>query len=157
MVLDVPILGRMTAELLVHPTAGAIADETVRRSIKALCRGRNVDMGDIARGIGMPRSTFYRRLSGTGSRQPFTAGEVALIATYFGIPIGDLFTGLGGAVAASEADVTSAQSCSPCETATVRDEIAARRRRAAPRELAPCLPKPVIGKAPHLQIVTCAG
>ena len=143
----------MTAEVLTHPSAGAIADETVRRSVKALTKGRGVSTEDLARAIGMTPSTLYRRLAGKGSSQAFSAGEVALIAAALGIPITDLFSGLGGAVAASETDVQSAQSWPPFETATPGDELARARQRRRRKDSIPWLPMPIIGRARHLHVV----
>ena len=145
-------MGRVTAQVLTYPSAGAIADETVRRSVKALIKGRGVSTEDLARAIGMTPSTLYRRLAGKGSSQAFSAGEVALIAASLGVPITDLFSGLGGAVAASEADLTSAQSRPASETATARDQLAARRRTRRREDHTPWLPQPVVGR--HLRLIT---
>lgn len=91
----------MTAEpILVGTPRGAQADETVRRSIKALIHARGLDKREVADAVGMTRTTLYRRLAGHGSNQPFTAGEVAALADYFDVEIEALFSGLGGAVAA---------------------------------------------------------
>jgi hypothetical protein len=72
------------------------ADDTIRRAVKALIGGRDTDSESVAAAIGMVRSTFYRRLAGHGA--PFTGGEVQAIADHFGVPVADLFSGLGGAI-----------------------------------------------------------
>ncbi len=80
------------------PLAGvaATADDTIRRSVRALIAARGQESEDVARAVGMTRATFYRRLSGRGA--PFTAGEVQAIADWFDVPVADLFSGLGGVV-----------------------------------------------------------
>lgn len=87
----------MTAQPSLTFPVGEQADETVRRSIKALIEGRGLDKGDVADATGMTRSTLYRKLSGEGSSKTFTAGEVATLAAFFGVPISAIYEGLGGA------------------------------------------------------------
>lgn len=81
-----------------HPESAAaeLADDTIRRSVKALIAARAVTPDAVADAIGMTRSTFYRRVSGRGA--PFTGGEVQAIADVFEVPVADLFSGLGGVV-----------------------------------------------------------
>jgi hypothetical protein len=98
----------MSAELVTSLSAAGQADETVRRSVRALIQGRGVDKDEVARSIGMARTTLYRRLSNYGSTQAFSAGEAALIARYFDIPVSSLFDGLGGAFIFQEGKVMSA-------------------------------------------------
>lgn len=74
------------------------ADETVRRSVKALVQGRDMRREDVAAAVGIPRTTFYRRLAARGSAQAFTAGEVAALAAFFRVPVEELYNGLGGAL-----------------------------------------------------------
>lgn len=114
----------MTADVLMHPGAGAMADETVRRSIRALIEGRGVDKDEVARAVGMTRTTLYRRLGGSGSTQAFSAGEVAVIATFFRVPITSLFDGLGGAFIAQGDDVMNACSLSSRRHLTLLPRLA---------------------------------
>lgn len=77
-------------------TVAELADDTIRRSVRALIAARATTPDAVADAIGMTRSTFYRRVSGRGA--PFTAGEVQAIADVFEVPVADLFSGLGGVV-----------------------------------------------------------
>lgn len=94
----------MTTPASHHVSAGAppestvaeLADDTIRRAVRALIAARATTPDAIADAIGMTRSTFYRRVSGRGA--PFTAGEVQAIADVFEVPVADLFSGLGGVV-----------------------------------------------------------
>jgi hypothetical protein len=84
-----------TASTATDGAGRTVADETdatIRRSIQTLIRVRDADRDDIAAQLGVHRSTFYRRLGGHGA--PFTAGEVAVLAAFFGVPVADLFEGL---------------------------------------------------------------
>ena len=67
-------------------------DQIICATIRALAAGRNTALADVAAGVDMPRSTFERRLAKGGG----TAAEVARIADWFGVPVSELFTGLGG-------------------------------------------------------------
>jgi len=67
-------------------------DQIICMTIRALAASRNAALADVAGGVDMPRSTFERRLGRGG----WTAAEVARIADWFGVPVSDLFTGLGG-------------------------------------------------------------
>lgn len=86
----------MTAEVIRLFPTGEQADETVRRTIKGLIKGRQLRTDDVAAAVGIAHATLYRRLAGTGSKQAFSAGEVASLARYFGVPIEQIYTGLGG-------------------------------------------------------------
>lgn len=143
----------MTAEVMLHPSAGALADETVRRAIKALIEGRGENKEVLAKRIGMTPSTLYRRLAGRGSSQAFSAGEVYLIATYFAVPIGDIYSGFGGAFAATDAEVNTAQRRPVAARHVARD----RRRPRIRRRRIHGLPTPVIARSgPDLRLVVSA-
>lgn len=86
----------MTAEVSPLFPTGDRADETVRRTIDALIRGRDLTVEQTAKMAGIHRSTLYRRLGGKGSRQAFTAGEVSALARALRVTIQDLYGGLGG-------------------------------------------------------------
>lgn len=75
---------------------GADADDTIRNSVWALSRGRGISVDQMAEGIGMPRTTLYRKLTARGRKTAFAAGEVADLARYFRVPVAELFSGLGG-------------------------------------------------------------
>lgn len=84
------------------PTGGR-ADDTIRRTIHALVKGKQLRPDDVAQAAGMSRSAYFRKMSGQGSEAAFKAGEVAAIARFLGVPIGDLYSGLGGTFTAPEA------------------------------------------------------
>src|SRR5690606_31830595 len=86
----------MTAEVIQLFPTGELADDTVRRTIRALMHGRGISAEGMAPEVGMTVATLYRRLGGTGATQAFKAGEVASIARYFDVSISDLYDGLGG-------------------------------------------------------------
>lgn len=88
----------MTAEVIRLFPTGEDADETVRRSIKALMAAQGLTKEDVAPRAGMAVSTLYRRFTGKGSEQAFKAGEVASIAAVLGVDISVLYGGLGGSV-----------------------------------------------------------
>lgn len=81
----------MTAEL-VRDTA----DDTVRRTIKGVAEGKGFTPDQVALAAGMSRSAYFRKISGHGSIQAFKAGEVAAIAQFLGVSVGQLYDGLGG-------------------------------------------------------------
>lgn len=86
----------MTAQLVELFPTGEQADETVKRTVDALIKGKNLRRQDVARLANIPQSTFYRKLSARGSQYPFAAGEVASIARVLGVKVGQLYDGLGG-------------------------------------------------------------
>lgn len=86
----------MTAEVIQLFPVGADADDTVRHTVKALMSGRGVSAETVAPGVGMTVATLYRRLGGKGATQAFKAGEVASLARYFDVPVGQIYNGLGG-------------------------------------------------------------
>lgn len=53
---------------------------------------RRITGVDLAKAIGVPQSSLQRRLSG---RYPFDVDELAMIATYFGVPIVTFFPDAG--------------------------------------------------------------
>ena len=90
--------GHMAAQPQMIHTEAEMADETVRRSVLALIQGQRLRKDEVATATGIPRTTLYRRLAGEWSSSPFTAGEVAALATYFGVEVASIFGGLDGAV-----------------------------------------------------------
>lgn len=86
----------MTAEVLELFPTGDEADDTVRQTIKALMKGRELSVEDIAPRLGMSPATLYRRLGGKGSREAFKAGEVASAARILKVKVGQIYDGLGG-------------------------------------------------------------
>lgn len=86
----------MTAEVSpIFPT-GDQADETVRRTIDALIKGRGFTRDEVANLAGIDRATLYRRLAGEGSRQAFRGGEIAALARVLNVKVADIYEGLGG-------------------------------------------------------------
>lgn len=72
------------------------ADDTIRRTVKGLISGHGLRVETVAAAVDMTPATLYRRLAGKGRSQAFVAGEVAALADYFNVPVGDLYDGLGG-------------------------------------------------------------
>ena len=86
----------MTAEIVeLHPTGGQ-ADDTIRRTVQALMKGKGVTVDQIARAAHMSRATFYNHMGGRGAQGAFKAGEVADIARFLGVEVSQLYDGLGG-------------------------------------------------------------
>lgn len=71
-------------------------DETISATVRGLAAARGLSPDDVAAGINMNRSTYYRRLAGG-----FSAADVAALADFLGIEVSDLYTGLGGKLAPS--------------------------------------------------------
>lgn len=86
----------MTAEVSALFPTGDQADETVRRTIDALVKGRGLTVEQAADMARINRATLYRRLGGKGSRQAFKAGEVAALARVLRVQIPEIYGGLGG-------------------------------------------------------------
>lgn len=76
----------------------ALADDMVRASIRALMAARRHNYVSLGAAVGMSDETLRRKLTATGPRRAFSAGELAVLADYFGRTIDDLVTGLGGMV-----------------------------------------------------------
>lgn len=72
---------------------GDDANDTVRRTIRALMAGNGLKVEQLAPMVGMSPSTLYRKFAGRGSHAPFTAGEVAELADVLGAEVGDLYAG----------------------------------------------------------------
>lgn len=75
---------------------GSASDETIRRTLRALLRGRGLTIEQVADAIGMNRATLYRRLAGYGAQQAFSGGEVASLASYLRVPVERVFSGMDG-------------------------------------------------------------
>lgn len=87
--------GGMTAQIIDLPTGGQ-ADDTIRRTIAALMKGRGVSVNTLAESIGVSRAAWFSKMGGHGTKQAFKAGEVATIAQVLGVSVGQLYDGLGG-------------------------------------------------------------
>ena len=110
----------MTAELTPSFPMGdqAQVDETVRRTIDALIRGRELTRDEAAIRAGIDRATLYRRLAGRGSQQAFKAGEVAALARLLDVPVASIYDGLGGVF--TPPPTTAGESPSAAQNAKVR-------------------------------------
>lgn len=86
----------MTAEIVDLFPTGEQADDTVRRTIDGIIKGKGLRREDVARLAGIKRSTFFNRMRAHGSESAFRAGEVASLARVLGVSIEQLYTGLGG-------------------------------------------------------------
>ena len=79
-----------------HSAAGEPLDETsatISATVSALTAGQGLTAAEVARRIGMQKSTYSRRLHGG-----FTASDVAKLALALGVPVSDLYDGLGGRI-----------------------------------------------------------
>lgn len=85
----------MSADVIEFPIGGR-ADDTIRRTIDALAKGKQLKPDDIAAAAGMSRSSYFSKLRARGSEKAFKAGEVAAIANYLDVQVSDLYDGLGG-------------------------------------------------------------
>lgn len=65
-------------------------DETISTTIKVLATARDIRREDIAAGVGMPRSTFFRHMRLGG----WSADAVQRIADYLGVDVSQLYRGL---------------------------------------------------------------
>lgn len=86
----------MTAQIVELRPIGDRADDTIRRTIDALIKGKGLRAEDVAATAGMKRSTFFYKMSGKGSDRAFKAGEVASLAQALGVEVAELYGGLGG-------------------------------------------------------------
>ncbi len=68
-------------------------DRVISATVLALYKGRGLTAGDVARAIGVSHGTMSNRLN---HRTPWTAAEVRRVADFFGVRIGDLYSGLNG-------------------------------------------------------------
>lgn len=86
----------MTAEVIALFPVGEHADDTIRRTVDALVKGKGLSPAQVAEDAGMSRSTFFHKMAGKGASQAFKAGEVASLARVLGVSVAQLFDGLGG-------------------------------------------------------------
>lgn len=75
---------------LASPPGVASINDTVRRTVKALLSFYDVAPERLSPILTISKATVYRRLNG---ESPFTAGESAVLAQYFGSTVEELFTG----------------------------------------------------------------
>ncbi|MGH3365697.1 MAG: helix-turn-helix domain-containing protein [Nocardioidaceae bacterium] len=79
------------------PVVSVDVDQAISASIRALAAGRGLTHGGVAEAVGIPRSTFERRLAKGG----WTATEAVRLAEWFEVTLDDLVTGLQGHVGLS--------------------------------------------------------
>jgi len=82
----------------------APVDATISATVRGLAAARGLSPDDVAAGIGMNRSTYYRRLAGG-----FSAADVAALADLFGVQVADLYDGLGGRLCATTGEYLHVQ------------------------------------------------
>ena len=86
----------MTAQVVeLFPTGGQ-ADDTIRRTIKAIAEGKGIRADQLAAAAGMSRSSYFDKMAGHGAQRAFKAGEVADIARCLHVTVAQLYDGLGG-------------------------------------------------------------
>lgn len=76
--------------------SGALADDTIRRTVSALVKGKGLSPDDVARAAGLSRSAYFSKMKAHGREKAFKAGEVAGMAEFLGVKVQDLYDGLGG-------------------------------------------------------------
>lgn len=86
----------MTTDVVHLFPTGAQAEDTIRRTVRGLLKGRGLAVEDIAPRVDMSASSLYRKLAGHGDKDAFKAGEVASIARVLGVRVGQLYDGLDG-------------------------------------------------------------
>lgn len=67
-------------------------DARISAAVRALAAGNGLKNAEIAPILGIHRSSVFAKIKGETS---WKASEVAALARYFGVPVGDLFDGLG--------------------------------------------------------------
>lgn len=68
-------------------------DRLIAATVRALAGAANMSQNEVAERIGMNKSTFSRRM-----HDGFLASDVMRLALLFGVPVGDIYDGLGGAI-----------------------------------------------------------
>ena len=76
---------------------GHATDATIRATVRALCSGKGWTVAQLGARIGIPTSSMYYKLN-----HGFFAAEAADLAAAFGVPISDLYDGLGGRITPDE-------------------------------------------------------
>ena len=82
-----------------HSEAANDGDQLIAATVRALAGAQRMSMNEVARNLGMQQSTFHRRMQGG-----FLASDVRRLALLFGVPVGDLYDGLGGAIRCAARD-----------------------------------------------------
>jgi transcriptional regulator with XRE-family HTH domain len=68
-------------------------DRLIAATMRALTGATNMSQNEVAEHIGMNKSTYSRRL-----HAGFLASDVKRLALLFGVPVGEIYDGLGGSV-----------------------------------------------------------
>lgn len=66
-------------------------DRLIAATVRALAGAANMSQNEVAERIGMNKSTYSRRL-----HAGFLASDVKRLALLFGVPVGEIYDGLGG-------------------------------------------------------------
>lgn len=66
------------------------SDVLISTATKDLLADRDLTVADLSYNAGIPISTLYRKLNGA---QAWKASDISRVARYFGVPVGDLFSG----------------------------------------------------------------
>ncbi len=67
-------------------------DARISAAVRALAAGTGLKNADLAPVLNIHRASVFAKLKG---ETPWKAGEVATLARYFDVPVGDIFDGLG--------------------------------------------------------------
>ncbi len=68
-------------------------DELIGATVRALAGAAQMSQNQVAERVGLSKSTFSRRM-----HDGFLASDVMRLALLFGVPVGDIYDGLGGAI-----------------------------------------------------------
>lgn len=91
----------MTADVIDLPPPRGRVDDTIRRTIKALAKGKGIKGDDLADLLGISRSAYFDKM-GDGHTNALTGGEIATIARRLGVKVERLYDGLGGTFAGDD-------------------------------------------------------
>lgn len=68
-------------------------DELVQRVVRILLARDELTVEQLAEATGLKRTTLFRRINGSG--RGFTAAEIAVLADFFDVPVGEFYAPSG--------------------------------------------------------------
>ena len=75
-----------------NPDIRCSADERISAAVRALAAGRGIRNSDLAPILGAGKTATFAKLKGEA---PWKAAEVAALADFFEVSVGELYDGLG--------------------------------------------------------------
>lgn len=143
--------------MAMNEAVGAAVQTPLRLRVAAEVRAwrarRNMTQQQLASALGVSQGQMSAKLRGL---QPITFDEVDRLAEIFGTSTEEMLRPAitPEATPARGLRLDSAQSRPASETDTAGDELEARRRRRRRDDIAPLLPRPILGR--HLRLVSCS-